>query len=78
MFLAIHNKQYNLFNVEEFVHRMYGEGWLHITSISTSQGEIRTFEDKFKNTYQILYKFNSYGVLIPKEIIRISINELNY
>lgn len=78
MFLAIHNKQYNLFNVADFVHRMYGEGWSHITSISTSQGEIRTFEDKFKNTYQILYKFNSYRVLIPKENIRISINELNY
>ena len=78
MFLAFNNKQYNLSNVADFVHRMYGEGWYHITSISTSQGEIRTFEDKFKNTYQILYKFNSYRVLIPKEIIRISINEFNH
>lgn len=75
MLLAINNKQYDLSDVEEFVHQMYGEGWCHIISISTTNGEIRTFEDKQKNKYQIIYKYNSYGVLIPKEIMRICINQ---
>ena len=75
MLLAINNKQYDLSDVEEFVHQMYGEGWIHESSVSTIRGEVRTFVDKKKNKYQILYQFNAYRVLIPKEIIRICVNQ---
>ena len=74
MKLIYKNKEYDLSDVEAFVHKKYGEGWYHITSILSSQGEFRTFEDKFNNHFEILYKKNIHNVFVPYEIVRISVN----
>lgn len=74
MKFILKNKLYDLSNIEEFVHKMYGEGWYHISSVHTEQGETRTFEDKQHNQFRILYKKNEYNTFVPKEILMIAIH----
>lgn len=74
MKIILKNKLYDLSNIEEFVHKMYGEGWYHISSVHTEQGETRTFEDKQHNQFKILYKKNIHNVYVPKEILLIAIH----
>ena len=73
MKLIIKNKVIDISDVEEFVHKMYGEGWIHEYSVSIPYGEIRTFVDKNNIHYNILYKKNIHNVYIPKEIAQVRI-----
>lgn len=73
MKIVVKNKILDISDVESFVHKMYGEGWIHESSISTNRGEIRTFVDKDNIYYNILYEKNVHNVYIPKEITQIRI-----
>lgn len=73
MRLVIKNRVMDISNVEEFVHKMYGEGWIHEWSVHDSRGEIRDFVDKEGVAYKILYKKNEHSVYVPKEILQIRI-----
>lgn len=73
MKIIIKNKEYNLSNVETFVHELYGNNWEHIWSVASHEGDFRTFEDKFMNQITILYKKNSNNMFIPFEITKIKI-----
>lgn len=73
MKLIIKNKIIDISDVEEFVRKMYEEGWFHEWSVSDNRGEIRGFVDKEGVEYKILYKRNEYFIYVPKEILQIRV-----
>ena len=48
---------------EKLVHKLYGEGWFHLWSVSQEDGG----EHK-KKEYNVIYKRNKHYILVPVEV----------